>query len=237
MLHDILQYDTGAPSNCKTMRIRARDSTLGLRRFFYSFLTNARAHAIFLMYIAGKKKKDDDKFEVSAPFNIKHDVHVDFNSATGLRGLPQEWETMITSAGIGKKDVVENKDALLEVLEFQSRYQQDQKRKEQMAAMQKAADAIEANGAGSQSSTVSSSPPKSLSSSGSLTASTTADDDEMPESFMGVPEPAPLPSDKPIRMEDLVNSEDDPNELYLDQRKIGEGYESILIDSAPWHVT
>eukprot|EP01122_Echinamoeba_exundans_P006210 TRINITY_DN1706_c0_g1_i2.p1 TRINITY_DN1706_c0_g1~~TRINITY_DN1706_c0_g1_i2.p1 ORF type:complete len:625 (-),score=155.41 TRINITY_DN1706_c0_g1_i2:203-2077(-) len=176
---------------------------------------------------SGKKnKKDDDKFEVSAPFNIKHDVHVDFNSATGLRGLPQEWETMITSSGIGKKDAVENKDALLEVLEFQSRYQQDQKRKEQLAAMQKAADAMEANGAGSQSSNVSNSPPKSLtSSSGSLTASTTAsaDDDEMPESFMGTPEPAPLPTDKPIRLEDLVNSEDDPNELYLDQRKIGEG--------------
>lgn len=179
---------------------------------------------------AGKsKKKDDDKWEVSAPFNVNHDVHVDFNSATGLRGLPQEWEAMVSSSGINKKDVTENKDALLEVLEFQSRYQQDQKRKEQLAAMQKAADAMEGNGTGSSSSTQHS-PPKSLSSSGSLTTAST-DEDDLPEAFMGTPEPAPLPSDKPIRLEDLVNSEDDPNELYLDQRKIGEGHAAILITS------
>jgi len=180
---------------------------------------------------SGKKsKKDDEKFEVSAPFNIKHDVHVDFNSATGLRGLPQEWEAMVTSSGINKKEVTENKDALLEVLEFQSRYQQDQKRKEQLAAMQKAADSLDAGpGAGATSSSATAeSPPKSSlgSSSGSLTASSSTqatEEDELPDGFMGVPEPAPLPSEKPIRLEDLVNSEDDPNELYVDQRKIGEG--------------
>jgi hypothetical protein len=89
------------------------------------------------------EKKKEDKWEVSAPFNITHDVHVDFNSATGLKGLPPEWEAMLKGAGIDKKEVAENKDAVLEVLEFQTRYEQDKKRKEEMEKMATAARAID----------------------------------------------------------------------------------------------
>eukprot|EP01098_Paradermamoeba_levis_P011491 TRINITY_DN4931_c0_g1_i6.p1 TRINITY_DN4931_c0_g1~~TRINITY_DN4931_c0_g1_i6.p1 ORF type:complete len:486 (+),score=143.56 TRINITY_DN4931_c0_g1_i6:131-1588(+) len=55
---------------------------------------------------------------ISAPFNIKHDVHVDFNSATGFVGLPPEWEAMLKSSGISKDEVAKNHEDVLKILEF-----------------------------------------------------------------------------------------------------------------------
>lgn len=82
-----------------------------------------------------KKPKKDESWEVSAPFNLKHEIHVDFNSATGLKGLPPEWEALLQGAGLDRKDVIENKDAVIDILQFQSNYQQQQ---EKAALMQKA---------------------------------------------------------------------------------------------------
>jgi len=64
---------------------------------------------------------------VGAPFNIEHNIHVDFNSETGFVGLPPEWETMLKTAGIGKKDVVENSEAVLDVLKFQAQREEQQR--------------------------------------------------------------------------------------------------------------
>mmetsp|Transcript_35556 Transcript_35556/g.48582 ORF Transcript_35556/g.48582 Transcript_35556/m.48582 type:complete len:517 (+) Transcript_35556:56-1606(+) len=53
---------------------------------------------------------------VSAPFNVQHNIHVDFSSETGFIGLPMEWENMLKSSAIPKTDVMENPDAVLDVL-------------------------------------------------------------------------------------------------------------------------
>lgn len=45
---------------------------------------------------------------VSSPYNLEHNVHVDFNSATGFSGIPPEWEAMLKSALITKKEVMDN---------------------------------------------------------------------------------------------------------------------------------
>ena len=45
---------------------------------------------------------------VSTPYNLEHNVHVDFNSATGFSGIPPEWEAMLKSALITKKEVMDN---------------------------------------------------------------------------------------------------------------------------------
>jgi hypothetical protein len=82
----------------------------------------------------GKKKKDkkDKKktepraMEIGLPYAVKHTVHVDFTSATGLANLPPEWEAMLKSAGFVKDEVVKNKDVVLDVLEFQSKLQKQQ---------------------------------------------------------------------------------------------------------------
>tara|TARA_R110002050_G_scaffold34420_7_gene86965 strand:- start:1203 stop:2303 length:1101 start_codon:yes stop_codon:yes gene_type:complete len=58
---------------------------------------------------------------VSSPFNVQHNIHVDFNSETGFTGLPPDWEAMLKNANITREEVIENADAVLEVLEFANR--------------------------------------------------------------------------------------------------------------------
>lgn len=60
--------------------------------------------------------------EIGNPFNVQHNIHVDFNSTTGFEGLPPEWEVLISTSKITKDEVLENPDAVLEVLSFQSAY-------------------------------------------------------------------------------------------------------------------
>eukprot|EP00009_Paramoeba_aestuarina_P008266 CAMPEP_0201525550 /NCGR_PEP_ID=MMETSP0161_2-20130828/28632_1 /ASSEMBLY_ACC=CAM_ASM_000251 /TAXON_ID=180227 /ORGANISM="Neoparamoeba aestuarina, Strain SoJaBio B1-5/56/2" /LENGTH=517 /DNA_ID=CAMNT_0047925519 /DNA_START=90 /DNA_END=1643 /DNA_ORIENTATION=- len=55
---------------------------------------------------------------VSSPFNVQHNIHVDFNSETGFTGLPREWEDMLKSANIPREEVMENPDAVIEVMEL-----------------------------------------------------------------------------------------------------------------------
>jgi len=45
-------------------------------------------------------------------------VHVDFNSETGFIGLPAEWENLLKEGGIDREMVLNNPDAVLDVLEF-----------------------------------------------------------------------------------------------------------------------
>jgi len=52
----------------------------------------------------------------TTPFNIKQDV--DLDSATGFQNLPLEWEAVLLSSGITKNEVIEQSDAVLNVLKF-----------------------------------------------------------------------------------------------------------------------
>jgi len=54
---------------------------------------------------------------VGTPSNVKHHVHVDFNSETGFEGLPAEWQTWLINSRIEKKDIIENASTMLEVLQ------------------------------------------------------------------------------------------------------------------------
>ncbi|EGG21282.1 hypothetical protein DFA_01163 [Cavenderia fasciculata] len=69
----------------------------------------------FGLFTKKNKKKEP---EVGVPFNVKHNVHVDYNSITGFEGLPKEWEVVLQSSGITKEDVVEQPQAVLDVLDF-----------------------------------------------------------------------------------------------------------------------
>jgi len=61
---------------------------------------------------------DSVPFKVGSPFNTRKKVHVDFNSDTGFVGLPSEWETILKQGGITRKEVLNNPEAVLDVLEF-----------------------------------------------------------------------------------------------------------------------
>lgn len=70
---------------------------------------------------------------VSAPYNVQHEIHVDFNTATGFSGLPEPWEAMLVHSGITKQEATANPDLTLQVLEFQTKFQEEEER----AAQQK----------------------------------------------------------------------------------------------------
>jgi len=62
---------------------------------------------------------------VSAPYNVQHEIHVDFDSATGFSGLPPEWEAMLKTSGITRDEALKNPEDTLRVLEFQSNFIKD----------------------------------------------------------------------------------------------------------------
>lgn len=63
---------------------------------------------------------------VGTPYNVEHKIHVDFNSTTGFSGLPPEWEAMLKSSAISKKEVLDNPEQVLSVLEFESKRQKEE---------------------------------------------------------------------------------------------------------------
>jgi len=65
-----------------------------------------------------KIKKAAEYDAITAPFNVAHNIHVDFNSATGFSGLPPEWETLLKASGISKNEVTSNPEEVIKVLEF-----------------------------------------------------------------------------------------------------------------------
>merc|ERR1712137_106806 len=65
-----------------------------------------------------KKKMKETNFSLSGPSNFRQTVHVDFDSETGFSGLPLEWDALLKSSDISKQDVIENQDAVISALEF-----------------------------------------------------------------------------------------------------------------------
>lgn len=55
---------------------------------------------------------------VSLPFDVQHNIHVDFNSETGFSGLPPEWETMLKASGVEREEYMSAPNTMLDVLEF-----------------------------------------------------------------------------------------------------------------------
>lgn len=57
---------------------------------------------------------------ISAPFNFKHNVHVqvDPGAPSGFRGLPPQWEAMLSSSGISRAEVSAHPQEVLAVLQF-----------------------------------------------------------------------------------------------------------------------
>eukprot|EP01097_Dermamoeba_algensis_P002055 TRINITY_DN1819_c0_g1_i1.p1 TRINITY_DN1819_c0_g1~~TRINITY_DN1819_c0_g1_i1.p1 ORF type:complete len:481 (+),score=95.68 TRINITY_DN1819_c0_g1_i1:68-1510(+) len=137
-------------------------------------LTSTEANKVFYIQCSNKGELDewitalnkasgvDDL--ISAPFNIKHDVHVDFNSATGFVGLPPEWESRLKGSGLSKEEIVKNSEDVLKILEFTFENEKHEHK----------------------------------------------------------PSKSPLPEDDTLSLNDLVST-GDPNTIYSDFKKIGEG--------------
>jgi len=80
---------------------------------------------------------------VSAPYNVQHEIHVDFDSETGFSGLPPEWEVAIKTSGITKKEVLDNPQEAIRVLEFVQQNENPQLRPKSVQVNQSANNSIQ----------------------------------------------------------------------------------------------
>jgi len=144
-----------------------------------------------------KKRKDNYVPSVGSPFNVQHNIHVDFNSVTGFEGLPQEWEVLLKTSGITKDQVLDKPDAVLDVLNFHDQYtkQTEQKIAKPMATPRNPPP--------------NKVPPKSSQVGAPRPPVSPYDDNDLPE-------------EKEVNLRDLI-SKDDPNLIYGDSKKVGEG--------------
>ncbi|KAL6942931.1 hypothetical protein ACO0RG_001901 [Hanseniaspora osmophila] len=57
--------------------------------------------------------------KISTPYNAKHVHHVGIDDKTGeFVGLPQEWERLLTSSGISKKEQQDHPQAVMDIVKF-----------------------------------------------------------------------------------------------------------------------
>jgi len=84
----------------------------GIQKTFYIQCTNEEELNTWMRDI-----QSGSSILVGTPSNVKHHVHVDFNSETGFEGLPAEWKTWLINSGIEKKEIIENSSTMIEVLQ------------------------------------------------------------------------------------------------------------------------
>jgi len=145
--HDMLFYfkdrEDEKPVGVVPLRMcRVFESNKGGKTFCFE-LTAPKISKTFLIQANSKGEVNDwmkaiekaaEYSCVSSPYNVEHKIHVDFNSATGFSGLPPEWEAMLKSSLISKKEVLDNPEQVLSILEFESKRQKDEMAKAKAAA-------------------------------------------------------------------------------------------------------
>ena len=70
--------------------------------------------------IVGGAGSASDGLNISAPFAVKHNIHVsvDPTSSTGFTGLPPDWDAMLSASGISREMVKAHPQEVLDVLQF-----------------------------------------------------------------------------------------------------------------------
>jgi len=150
------------------------------------------------------KKNKDSVPSVGAPFNVQHNIHVDFNSVTGFEGLPQEWEVLLKTSGIRKTQVLNQPDAVLDVLNFHDQYTKQTAQHIAKPNPQPRNPPPKAQAPKPQQQPKQQAPLSASSEEGYYQDSTT------------------LPEEREINLKDLLCRED-PSNIYLDAKKVGEG--------------
>lgn len=97
---------------------KSSSSTSIMKGVFSSFVNNI------------KRNSQDDKrsssggsstssIKISTPYNAKHLHHVGIDHQTGeYIGLPEEWEKLLTSSGISRKEQQQNMQAVIDIVRF-----------------------------------------------------------------------------------------------------------------------
>lgn len=138
---------------------------------------------------------------VGSPFNVQHNIHVDFNSVTGFVGLPSEWEVLLKTSGITKDDVMANPDLVLDVMNFNDQYQKQTAQHVAKPSPMPRANAPKPT-------------PPPASQHSTYNSNLQEEDDDAQENG--------LPEERQVSLQELISRED-PNTIFRDAKKIGEG--------------
>lgn len=103
----------------KADQSRKKNSGSGSSRMkgvFTTFVNNMKRTS------GGEKNKPQpatSAVKISTPYNAKHLHHVGIDSRTGeYTGLPTEWERLLTSSGISKREQEQNIQAVVDIVKF-----------------------------------------------------------------------------------------------------------------------
>ncbi|SCU94767.1 LADA_0G11056g1_1 [Lachancea dasiensis] len=67
----------------------------------------------------GEKRQSNSSLKISTPYNPKHVHHVGVDTKTGeYTGLPEEWEKLLTSSGISKREQQQHPQAVMDIVKF-----------------------------------------------------------------------------------------------------------------------
>lgn len=84
-----------------------------MKGVFSSFVQNIKRNS------QGEKTRSGSSVKISTPYNAKHLHHVGIDSKTGeYTGLPEEWERLLTSSGISKREQQQNMQAVVDIVKF-----------------------------------------------------------------------------------------------------------------------
>ncbi|AQZ16604.1 STE20 (YHL007C) [Zygosaccharomyces parabailii] len=85
-----------------------------MKGVFTSFVNNMKRTS------GGEKRQSPGAtVKISTPYNAKHLHHVGIDSKTGeYTGLPGEWERLLTSSGISKREQEQNMQAVVDIVKF-----------------------------------------------------------------------------------------------------------------------
>ena len=92
---------------------KSSSSTSIMKGVFSSFVNNIKRNS------QDEKRSSSGSLKISTPYNAKHLHHVGIDSKTGeYIGLPEEWEKLLTSSGISRKEQQQNMQAVIDIVRF-----------------------------------------------------------------------------------------------------------------------
>ncbi|CCE89604.1 mitogen-activated protein kinase kinase kinase kinase STE20 TDEL_0A02720 [Torulaspora delbrueckii] len=112
----ITHVSTPSPSSTAGKSDSSKRKSSGSSRMkgvFTSFVQNIKRNS------QSERSRSGSSVKISTPYNAKHVHHVGVDAKTGeYTGLPEEWERMLTSSGISKKEQQQNMQAVVDIVKF-----------------------------------------------------------------------------------------------------------------------
>ncbi|CAI2018906.1 hypothetical protein SEUBUCD646_0H00530 [Saccharomyces eubayanus] len=108
----------------KKRKSGSSSGTLRMKDVFSSFVQNIKRNSQDDKRASSSSNNSSSSstttsLRISTPYNAKHIHHVGVDSKTGeYTGLPEEWEKLLTSSGISKREQQQNMQAVMDIVKF-----------------------------------------------------------------------------------------------------------------------